>query len=78
MEKTAKLWGFGLFAIALELRRDFVIRVVHEHLDVRLAVSCGGAVDSAFGDPECQLVANLTSAGDFVLVYGPDKYRLFG
>jgi hypothetical protein len=68
----------SLFAAGLELRGDFVIRVVHEHLDIGLAVSRGSAVDSAFGDPERKLVANITSAGDFVLVYRPDNYWLFG
>ena len=69
--------GAALFATGLELRGDFVIRVVDEHLDIGLAVSRGSAVDSAFGDPEGKLVANITSAGDFVLVYCPDNDRLF-
>jgi hypothetical protein len=70
--------GASLFAAGLELRGNFVIRVVDEHLDIGLAVSRGSPVDSAFGDPERKLVANLTSAGDFVLVYSPDNYRFFG
>lgn len=57
---------------------DLVIRVVHEHLDIRLAVSRGGSSYAAFRDPKRQLVADLTSAGDFVLGDLPDKYRFFG
>ena len=64
MEKTAK--GAPLFAAGLELRGNFIVRVVDEHLDIGLAVSRGSPVDSAFGDPERKLVTNLASAGDFV------------
>jgi hypothetical protein len=39
LEKTAK--AGELFAIGAELFGDFIIRIVEEHLDIRLAVSRG-------------------------------------
>jgi hypothetical protein len=77
LEKTAKT-SLALLASGLELRGDFIIGVAQEHLDIRLAVSRRRPGYSAFGDPEGKFIANLASAGDFVLVYCPDKYRLFG
>src|SRR5579863_1306375 len=48
-----------LFAIAAKLCRDLVIRVVHEHLDIRLTVSRGGPGEPALRDPKRELVADL-------------------
>jgi hypothetical protein len=67
-----------LLAIGAELFGDFIIRIVEEHLDIRLAVSRGSSGKPALRDPERELVANFASACDFVLGQCPNEYGFLG